>query len=929
MKRRIYRKHGMIALLLLLAICLPLLASCSDDSGTTSDPSSEESAPAGGSATYTVHVETAGGMAMSEIDVYIYADGSLADMKDFAKTDANGDVTFTLPQSNDYAIALTGVAKGYNVDSYYGFTGTSANIVLTSSLVNDEDLSATSLGLGDIMYDFTVTTSDGEELTLSKVLETKKLVILNFWYTTCSWCVTEFPLMNTLYGEYKDQIEIVALNPYPLDDEAAVKNFKAEYELDFPMAKCPSSWANVFGITGYPTSVFIDRYGMISVVEAGAITSKRPFLSAFEHFLADVYKQKVCTGGIGDLATQVLPEYTMDSSENISALINKGDIQVTYRPETEDENAQYIWPFIATEKNGKQALYASNAGIDSSYAILYADVTLKKGQAVGFDYLISSERLCDILYVIVNDEDVFQISGVGETETWQSCYPCVADEDGTYEIALCFVKDSDTSEGDDTVYINNFRAVNVSEIDVDTYLPRPAGSTEDGETYTYVDIVLNEKDGYYHVGKEDGPLLLADLMGYTPFSEEMSVYQIVYEGLADKDGVSLYDKEGKNMVKYFSYASNASLNGICTVNKELSEMLKQVAEVAGFDGTENEWLKICKYFVAYGPTATQLQDPIIGLCPESALDATLGKDVETNYFYYDRAIIPRGMFAEFIPEKSGVYRFTSKSDYKDGIDSWIFDSNGDIIYTYEHDERMYTDTVNVSMVYYMEAGKPYYINMAFWDVYATGVIYYDIEFIAEELWLFRAAAPGYFTYDGDATGDTMYDIITGGIKPELKDGYWYDSADGSLIYADFTSMTSVFSHSITEMIEMGGFDFSKSETDAEILSYLQKNDNDIEKTDAYLREMWGDEYDQNAINYQLEDVFAGRYHGKGGDLTEEIRTYLDKIDESENTERNGCVAVDQRLAEILQLLMDKYTFAGVENSWLKLCYYYDYLGAND
>ena len=30
--------------------------------------------------------------------------------------------------------------------------------------------------------------------------------------------------------------------------------------------------------------------------------------------------------------------------------------------------------------------------------------------------------------------------------------------------------------------------------------------------------------------------------------------------------------------------------------------------------------------------------------------------------------------------------------------------------------------------------------------------------------------------------------------------------------------------------------------------------------------------------------------------------------------------------EILQALMDKFTFEGVENSWLKLCYYYDHLG---
>jgi hypothetical protein len=338
---------------------------------------------------------------------------------------------------------------------------------------------------------------------------------------------------------------------------------------------------------------------------------------------------------------------------------------------------------------------------------------------------------------------------------------------------------------------------------------------------------------------------------------------------------------------------------------------------------------MCKYFAAYGKNATQLQDPIIGLSPDSALDATLGKDVETNYFYYDRPIIPRGMFAKFVPTQSGVYRFTSKSDYQDGIDAWLFDSNGNIIYTYEHDERMYSDSVNCSIVYYMEAGKAYFVNMAFWDVYATGVIYYDVEFIGNELWHFRLAAPGYFTYNGDETGDTMYDIISGGIKPVLgDDGYYYDSEDGSMIYADFVSLSPVFSHSIVEIIGAGGFDFSRSETDGEILAYLKKFDNDIEKTDAYLRELWGEEYEANAIQYQLEDIYAGRYHGEGGDCTEEIKVYLDKIDASENVERNGCVAVDKRLAELLQLLMDKYTFKGVENSWLKLCYYYDYLGAN-
>ena len=46
-------------------------------------------------------------------------------------------------------------------------------------------------------------------------------------------------------------------------------------------------------------------------------------------------------------------------------------------------------------------------------------------------------------------------------------------------------------------------------------------------------------------------------------------------------------------------------------------------------------------------------------------------------------------------------------------------------------------------------------------------------------------------------------------------------------------------------------------------------------------------------------------------------------------ENDGCVAVDKQLAEILQLLADKYINPmdySVEFGWLKLCYYYDYLG---
>ena len=58
--------------------------------------------------------------------------------------------------------------------------------------------------------------------------------------------------------------------------------------------------------------------------------------------------------------------------------------------------------------------------------------------------------------------------------------------------------------------------------------------------------------------------------------------------------------------------------------------------------------------------------------------------------------------------------------------------------------------------------------------------------------------------------------------------------------------------------------------------------------------------------------------------SEELKSYIAKIEKAP-VERKGCVAVDERLAEILQHLMDKFTFKGVEQSWLKVCYYYDSL----
>ena len=476
-----------LVLAIVAAIVVPMLTSNSNDGDDTSDRPN-------GDTLYTVNIKSNGGMPLSNLDVYIYADDTLGDIVDYTKTNDNGTATFNLDKNSNYAIVISPVPKGYLAEKSYKFDGTKKDIVISSSLFTDADISSATLELGDVMYDFTVMKPDGTEIKLSEVLKTKKLVVLNFWYTTCSWCLEEFPLMQELYKDYSDDIEIIALNP--MEDNNAVDTFQKQYGYTFPMAACPASWANTFSVQGYPTSIFIDQYGVICVVESGAITSKRPWVCAFDHFTADDYKQKLCKNGIGDLVTQIKPTFEMPKSEEIANAINSGTINVTYNPETEDENAEFIWPFVIGEKSGRSCVYASNKTIDGSYAILYANVELKAGQAVGFDYLVSSELGCDIMYVIVNDEDIFQISGVSSPEKWQSCYPCVADKDGTYEVAFCYLKDESGADGDDTVYIDNMRVVDKSQIDTATYLPRYAATANENHEYSYVNVVFNKNDGY-------------------------------------------------------------------------------------------------------------------------------------------------------------------------------------------------------------------------------------------------------------------------------------------------------------------------------------------------------------------------------------------------------------------------------------------------
>lgn len=982
-----------ISLLIVGIIALTLILTLGDgndgpDGGGNGDNGNSDSTS---EINYTVKVVSKGGLMFPGLPVYVYEyeDGALGEIIAFSATDADGKAVIKLPKDGTYAAKIDiGLPEGYQANSFYPILNTDFTIEVSSSLLPEkEDLVGVTYTAGSVMHDFTLTDIEGNEITLSKIFEEKSAVLLNFWYVNCSACQMEFPYLENAYEKYSDDVAVIALNPPHAgqDNLLSIQQFVAEYELTFDVAQDTLDLYSTFNVEYYPTSVMIDRYGVVTLIEVGAIPSERAFDCLFEYYSADNYVQKIIST-VGEIVPQEKPDVQMPSSEEISNVFDKGTIDgieyIPYRDSASDEEKEYSWPFVIdqVELNGENydVIKTSNANKEGSFAQILFNVTLKAGEVLAFDYFSSTEKGADILYVVVDGKDIYSISGHNENG-WETCYAFVAEEDGTYEVGMVYSKDSDTNYGEDTVYLKDLRIENEADIDSPTYIYRFAATKPDGfGAYgEYASIWLGE-DGYYHVDSADGPILLADLMGYTRFSSESTAYYMISDLFdAGKVTQQQYDR----LIQYCSYATNSTIYGVSPVTEELRELLGILSKYFGVED-ENDWLRFCCYYDAYGTDGKQLEDPIKGLAPFSAYDVIPSEQGATDFpnkFVYNRIIMPRGLYAKFTPAESGTYVISTyapdptKEGYVLETEAWIFTMDGfnskTPWYTYEHVDRGFSDYY---MMLYLEAGKDYFIDIAFADVEQTGEVNFRVEKIGNEGYFrFTQASPGPFTSLISPSGELTETIIRG-ISIELdQNGIYREKRDdgriGSIVYADFTQYTVIFNGNVfysddsnrIDMIDAGAFNFSYSEEDLYVLNYLKKVGGDVEKCKADLRLELGDAYNAKytdvdsegnpytVTGFAVDEVLAGTYHGKGKDESSAMLEYAKKIIKvgdtittvsadgktiieeviAEGDARIGCVAVDAELAKILQQLMDKYTFEGVENSWLKLCCYEQYFCA--
>lgn len=91
-----------------------------------------------------------------------------------------------------------------------------------------------------------------------------KPIVINFWASWCGPCREEAPDLVSLYEEYKDDIEIYAVNMTTSDSLKEIQRFVDQYGFTFPiLLDQEGDVGRAYQVIGIPTTFFVDENGHI------------------------------------------------------------------------------------------------------------------------------------------------------------------------------------------------------------------------------------------------------------------------------------------------------------------------------------------------------------------------------------------------------------------------------------------------------------------------------------------------------------------------------------------------------------------------------------------------------------------------------------------------------------------------------------------
>jgi peroxiredoxin len=119
--------------------------------------------------------------------------------------------------------------------------------------------------LGHPAPEFETIDLDGTRVRLADLRG--QVVVLDFWYRGCGWCVKSMPQMNQLAGDFARQpVAIFGMNTDR--NEADARFVVDKMELQYPTLKA-EGLPQKFAVQGFPTLIVIDKEGIVRDVHVG------------------------------------------------------------------------------------------------------------------------------------------------------------------------------------------------------------------------------------------------------------------------------------------------------------------------------------------------------------------------------------------------------------------------------------------------------------------------------------------------------------------------------------------------------------------------------------------------------------------------------------------------------------------------------------
>jgi peroxiredoxin len=122
---------------------------------------------------------------------------------------------------------------------------------------------------GAVAPDFSLTDINGQPVKLSD--HRGQAVIINYWSVYCEYCREEMPALLKTYQANRDKLNIIGIDIN--DEPGEVRDFIGQLNITYPIViDNTGDMVYKYRVVGRPTSIFINKAGIITGVIPGAAT---------------------------------------------------------------------------------------------------------------------------------------------------------------------------------------------------------------------------------------------------------------------------------------------------------------------------------------------------------------------------------------------------------------------------------------------------------------------------------------------------------------------------------------------------------------------------------------------------------------------------------------------------------------------------------